>query len=265
MSRFAELGQYQQEAQELEEQLLPALADTFFLGHDGPDTRAFLKDAVPAFVGYGTKMVVARLSNPDLVLKLGLATMLDSSNGNVDLAEQHEDVVKLAKALERGRGIPYLEQPHTYSLGEPSEVPALITHYVAGESLINLLNYESKVSRLPAHRPAFATLVDTLCTMEDAGVMPEESCSNIIYSRLDGAFHFIDYYRTEDTTGVHTAADAAIMLAQYFGPTYLNSPLPPAGHFFREACRTKFGHTVASDIEASWRPSQDFNPDSWPY
>lgn len=262
-----EFGQYRQEVADLETQTRQAISDIFSM-EEMPERQVFLHEQIPAFVGMGTKMMVFRLSNPNLVAKLGMATALDSFDGAIDYPDQHRDMDKVTAALERGSGVPRVEQLYAQSIGQPTEVPAVITRYIPGPTLSALITVEAPQPLvLPTDPHVFSSMADTLCAMEDNGIMPEESSTNIIYSAADRRFHFIDYYRSEDVTEAATAADAALMLAKHFEPIYLDMPLPPAAYLFRDACRAKFGRAVALDIEDHWRYREQvsYNPEDWPY
>ncbi len=228
------LGQYTQETERLQRSIL-ALATR----------RGYISQtdlmAIGDYIGRGARSLVFKLPRAEVVIKLGMATLVDDYN--ISFERQHSGAERSVNALQKGKGLEYAEQLRAFRL---SDIPAVATTHVPGQTMSRVSPYD-----LPAATEPYLNLTRTWRAMEKRGLMVDGAEGNTIWSGKD--FTVIDYLSVEDFPyeKIDVKGDA-LEFAEGLLPGENGDMLPHAALAFRDVCRSEFGKHVATSMENIW-------------
>jgi len=228
------LGQYAQETERLQRSLL-ALATRW-----GYISQTDLM-AIGDYVGSGARSLVFKLPRTDVVIKLGMASLVDDYD--IDFERQRSSAERSVNALRTGKGLEYAEQLRAFRL---SDIPAIATTYVPGQTMSGVSPYD-----LPAAPEPYLNLTRTWRAMEKRRLKIDGVEGNTIWSGKD--FTVIDYLSVEDFPHeeINVKGDA-LEFAEGLLPGENGDMLPHAALAFRDVCRSEFGNQVATSMENVW-------------
>jgi len=228
------LGQYAQETEHLQRSILTLATRQGYISET--DLRS-----VGDYVGRGARSLVFKLPRTEVVIKLGMASLVDGYD--MDFERQRSSAERSVNALQKGKGLEYTEQLRAFRL---SDIPAIATTYVPGQTMSGVSPYD-----LPTAPEPYLNLTRTWRAMEKRGLMVDGYEGNTIWSGKE--FNVIDYLAAEDFA--HEAIDVkgnALEFATKLLPEGDVVILPPAALAFRSVCRTEFGNQMATSIENLW-------------